>query len=333
MKKNIFVLSIFTFIILLGCAKAPKKILLIFSYHPEYSWVVEQTKGVEEILTDKVFSQKDKTVIQHGKYEIEKFYLDTKRKTSLEWKTEISEKAVEKIDEFKPDIVIVFDDNACEMVAKKYIGKKLPFVFCGMNGEPSDYGFPAENITGVIERLHINESYELLKQILPDVEKIAFITDNSHTSQKAVSRINKADFPAEISEIVTTNDLDEWKEKIKDFQKNVEAIGIISYHTIKADGKSIPSEEVIHWTLANNQLPEFVFIDFVIADGAFCGVTVSGYEQGKAAAEIAVRILNEEKPSDIQISRTSVVIPMINLERAKQLNLKIDEEILKKYGR
>jgi len=70
----------------------------------------------------------------------------------------------------------------------------------------------------------------------------------------------------------------------------------------------------------------------VIADGAFCGVTISGYEQGKAAAEIAVRILNDEKSADIQISRTNVVIPMINQQRAKQLNLKIDEEILKKYG-
>lgn len=332
MRKIIFYFCILSLGLFLGCAKAPKKVLLIFSYHPEYTWVVEQTKGVEDILMDKVYDLEDKTIIQNSKYKIEKFYLDTKRKTSLEWKTEISEKAVEKIDEFKPDIVIVFDDNACELVAKQYIGKKLPFVFCGMNGEPSDYSFPAENITGVIERLHINESYKLLKQILPGVEKIAFITDNSHTSNKIVSRINIADFPAEISEIVTTNNFDKWKTKIKDLQKNVDAIGIILYHTIQADGKSIPSEEVIDWTLANNQLPEFVFWDFVIADGAFCGVTISGYEQGKVAAEIAKRILNGEKPSEIQISRTNVVIPMINLERTKQLNLKIDEETLNKYG-
>jgi len=332
MRKVIFYFCILGLGLFLGCAKDPKKVLLVFSYHPEYSWVKEQTKGVEDILTDKVFDQEDETIIQHSKYNIEKFYLDTKRKTSLEWKTEISEKAVEKIAEFKPDIVIVFDDNACELVAKQYIGKKLPFVFCGMNGEPSDYGFPAENITGAIERLHIDESYKLLKQILPDIEKIAFITDNSITSQKIVSRINKADFPAEISEIFTTNDLDEWKTKIKDFQTSVDAIAIILYHTIQADGKSIPSEEVIDWTLANNQLPEFVFWDFVIADGAFCGVTISGYEQGKAAAEIAKIILNGEKPADIQISRTNVTIPMINLERTKQLNLKIDEKILKKYG-
>lgn len=52
---------------------------------------------------------------------------------------------------------MLFDDNACELVGKKYINKTLPLVFCGMNGEPENYGFPAENITGVVERHHLRE--------------------------------------------------------------------------------------------------------------------------------------------------------------------------------
>ena len=123
--------------------KTGKKVLLIFSYHPEHPWVIEETRGAEDIL-------KNKGV------ETEKFYLDTKRNTSAEWKKKVSEEAVKKIEKFKPDLVIVFDDNACELVAMKYAGKSLPFVFCGMNGDPEDYGFPAENIAGVVERQHIN---------------------------------------------------------------------------------------------------------------------------------------------------------------------------------
>ncbi|MCK4475213.1 MAG: hypothetical protein KAU16_00615, partial [Methanophagales archaeon] len=146
--------------------KTGKKVLLIFSYHPEYPWVIEETRGVEDIL-------KDKGV------ETEIFYLDTKRKTSAEWKKKVSEDAVKKIDELEPDLVIVFDDNACELVAMKYVGKSLPFVFCGMNGDPEDYGFPAENIAGVVERQHINGTIDLLKQLVPNVKKAAIITDNS----------------------------------------------------------------------------------------------------------------------------------------------------------
>ncbi|MFC1904908.1 ABC transporter substrate-binding protein, partial [Chloroflexota bacterium] len=161
--------------------------LLVFSYHPEYSWVAEETRGVDDIL-------KDRGV------ETEIFYMDTKGNTSTEWKEKVAEEAVKKIGESKPDLVIAFDDNACELVAKKYIGKSLPFVFCGMNGEPEDYGFPAQNITGVIERPQVEATVNLLKQLVPDVEKLAIITDDSPTSQAFIASMKKTILPIEISE-------------------------------------------------------------------------------------------------------------------------------------
>ena len=182
MKKLYFIVGILSLIALsisiIGCAKPAEKILLIFSYHPEFSWVAEQTSGVEDVLEDKGF-------------QIDKFYLDTKRNTSAEWMEKVAEEAVQKIGEFNPDIVIVFDDNACELVAKKYIGTSLPFVFCGMNGDPEEYGLPAANITGVIERNHIRESVELLKKLAPDVEKIGVITDSSPTTDRPRERLKK----------------------------------------------------------------------------------------------------------------------------------------------
>ena len=146
MNKACLIASIILLVVAIsGCAKPSEKVLLIFSYHPDYVWVIEETRGAEGVLRDKGV-------------QIEKFYLDTKRKTTPEWKKKVSEDAVRKIEQFKPDLVIVFDDNACELVAKKYIGKSLPFVFCGMNGEPQAYGFPAENIIGVIEREHLKQT-------------------------------------------------------------------------------------------------------------------------------------------------------------------------------
>ncbi|MCK4338384.1 MAG: hypothetical protein KAW87_00120, partial [Candidatus Cloacimonetes bacterium] len=139
MKRHYIVISVLLLIFVLGCAKTGKKVLLVFSYHPEYYWVMEEAKGAEEVLKGKGIT-------------IEKFYLDTKRHTDSEWWENIADEAVKKIDEFEPGVVIVFDDNACEHVAVKYAGKTLPFVFCGMNGDPEDYGFPAENIAGVVER-------------------------------------------------------------------------------------------------------------------------------------------------------------------------------------
>lgn len=317
MKKLCFIISVLLLVAVLGCIKPSEKVLLIFSYHPEHPWVVEETRGAEDILGERGV-------------ETEKFYLDTKRNTSAEWKEEVAEEAVRKIDDFKPDLVIVFDDNACELVAKEYIGESLPFVFCGMNGEPEDYGFPAQNITGVIERHHLEATIELLKQLVPDVEKLAIISDDSPTSQAFITRVRNIIPPVEISEFYTTNDFDAWKAEVQELQTKVDAIGIYVYHTIKenSEEESLPPEDVLGWTLENSELPGFAFSDFTVRDGVLCGVTVSGYEQGMTAAEIAIRILNGETPADISIQCPEKGTPMINEIRAEELNIEIPADVL-----
>jgi ABC-type uncharacterized transport system substrate-binding protein len=317
MKKLCFIISVLLLVAVLGCIKPSEKVLLIFSYHPEHPWVVEETRGAEDILEERGV-------------ETEKFYLDTKRNTSAEWKEEVAEEAVRKIDDFKPDLVIVFDDNACELVAKEYIGESLPFVFCGMNGEPEDYGFPAQNITGVIERHHLEATINLLKQLVPDVEKLAIISDDSPTSQAFITRVRNIIPPIEISEFYTTNDFDAWKAEVQELQTKVDAIGIYVYHTIKenSEEQSLPPEDVLGWTLENSELPGFAFSDFTVRDGVLCGVTVSGYEQGMTAAEIAIRILNGETPADIPIECPEKGTPMINRIRAEELNIEIPADVL-----
>lgn len=319
MKVLYLMVSVLLLVSAVGAAQVKEKVLLVFSYHPEYSWVIEETRGVEDVLEGKGIT-------------IEKFYLDTKRRTSAEWKKQVAEDAMKKIEEFKPDLVMVFDDNACELVAKKYIGKTIPFVFGGMNGEPGDYGFPAENITGVLERGHVNESIELLKQLVPGLTKAAIITDNSLSSQAFISRVRKTTLPIEIYEFYSSDDFDTWKARVEELQSKVDVIGLFLYHTIKEKGKevSLPAEEVLRWTLENSGLPEFSLFDFTVKGGALCGVTLSGYEQGKATAEIALMILAGASPANISIKYPEKGIPMINETRAKELKINIPKDLLQK---
>jgi putative tryptophan/tyrosine transport system substrate-binding protein len=86
---------------------------------------------------------------------------------------------------------------------------------------------------------------------------------------------------------------------------------------------------VLGWTLENNKLPDFAFSDFTVKDGVLCGVTESGYEQGKAAANIAVRILNGETPENIPVERPDKGMKMVNETRAKELGIEIPADVLK----
>lgn len=301
-----------------SCDRKPEtyRVFNVFSYHPEYNWVIEEMDGVNEVFQDHQIVS-------------ESFFMDTKRKTSTEWKLKMADSAMKLIEQFDPDLVMVFDDNACEYVATQFIGTEMPVVFCGMNFDPAHYGFPTKNITGVTEEFPLKSLVELLHELAPDVQKIAFISDKSPTSAGIEEDIRKMEKPVEIVDIKTTNDFNEWKSTIEAWQDQVDAIGIITYHTITdtATGESMNPADVMRWTIENNKQPDFSSFDFAIYDGALCSYYIPGNEQGAMAAEMALEILQGKSPEKIDISYPTQGIRLVNNERARQLGLEIPAEI------
>ena len=299
-----------------------KEVFVVFSYHPEFSWVISENEGLDEVFSDK-------------KVTIEKFYMDTKRKTSQDWKKKISEDAIAKIEATNPDILIVFDDNACEWVAKHFANTDLPVVFAGMNNEPSDYGFPAKNIAGVVERIPFHDIISFLKQLKPDVQKVAFISDESPTSKGIKDLLSNMKLQVNVTEFFTTNDFNQWKSKILDWQDQVDAIGVITFNTLTdpETEESLFPGKVIEWTIANNKLPDFASFEFGVKYGLLCGATSPANIQSKTAAEIALKILDGANPEDLKIINPPNVTRLINTKRAQQLEIKIPEgEVYVKIG-
>jgi len=295
---------------------AVKKVFVVFSYHPEFSWHIDENKGINEIFTGQ-------------NLEIERFYMDTKHKTSHEWKQTIADSAIARITTLQPDVLMVFDDNACELIAKHYADSTLPVVFAGMNYEPAHYGFPTANITGVVEHIPLEAMIDLAKELVPTVQKVAFISDDSPTSSGIDERLQTLDLAVEILEVVSTNDFNMWKTKITTWQDQVDAIGLFSYNTIN-DAKgaiSMPPASVMQWIIENNNLPEFASFDFAVKDGALCGAYKPGIQQGKSAAGLVLKILAGTSPADLKIIDPQESVKIVNLTRAKQLGIEIPKDI------
>jgi ABC-type uncharacterized transport system substrate-binding protein len=79
----------------------------------------------------------------------------------------------------------------------------------------------------------------------------------------------------------------------------------------------------------NSDLPDFSFWADRISYGTLCAMTVSGYEQGVAAGEIAKGILVDGKsPSSFPFEPTAKGEPCISLARANKLNLSVKSDLL-----
>jgi hypothetical protein len=93
-----------------GASKRKYKILHVMSYHSPWEWTDDLTRGFMDELSG-------------VEVEYLAFQMDTKRKSSEEWKQSIAAEARNLIDTWKPDLVYTTDDNAQKYVAGHYVNR------------------------------------------------------------------------------------------------------------------------------------------------------------------------------------------------------------------
>ncbi len=297
---------------------AGKKVLLVHSYHTGYPWVDAITHGVRRALSA-------------SRVDLQIYYMDTKRNTSAEYKTQVGRTAKKIIAEWQPDIVIAADDNAQQYVAKDYAGAPRPqVIFCGVNAELGEYGYPASNVTGILERPHFSSSLELLRRICPETKRIALVSDDSPTSAGALRYIKACRTAFEIVSCETPTTFAQWQAAIRRAQDSADAIAIYMYHTVKRAGErqSMPPKEVMDWTVANSRLPIVGFFIFTVDDGALCGFLEFGVEHGFRAGKIALDLLRGRTAKDVPIVTALDGQSMLNLGTARKLGIEVSREVL-----
>ena len=287
------------------------RVLLVHSYHAGYPWVDSITRGVRMALPA---SDVDLQVI----------YMDTKRHTDELFKGRAGEEARQIMAEWQPRVVIAADDNAQAYFATHLVGHDdIQVVFCGVNAKPEKYGYPAVNVTGVLERPHYQGCIALLRRHIPSARRIALLSDDSPTSAGALEFMTDEGTESRIvsKEMATT--FEEWKDAVRRLQTTADAIGIYMYHTVTETGsaRSLDPKIVMNWTVANCARPIVGFFIFAVDDGALCGYLESGVEHGLRAGQMTIEILSGRAAGEIAIVTALEGQSMLNLETARQLNL------------
>jgi ABC-type uncharacterized transport system substrate-binding protein len=298
------------------------KILHVMSYHLDWEWTTDQLMGFQEALKD--------LDVEYKIYE-----MDTKRKSTEEWKEKAGKEARELVYNWQPDLVYTNDDNAQKYVTRYFVNDKIPFVFGAVNANPADYGFiGGKNITGVLEQEHIVETIELTRNLVPNIKKIAVFFDDDPTWPGVMQRIKQKaalSLPnVEFTDWYFVKTFQEYQEKIKECQSKVDALALLGIHTFKdATGQNVLWQDVLKWTTENSHLPDFSFWKDRVGCGTLCAVYVSGYEQGLAAGRIAKGILSEgNPPNSFKMEPTIKGQPIISLARVKKLGLQVKSKIL-----
>ncbi|WP_028863671.1 ABC transporter substrate-binding protein [Psychromonas aquimarina] len=281
-------LSAWLFIILICLPlqlSAKQKILIIESYHSEYSWDKSYIQGIKSVL--------------HNDFELSYFQMDTKRLAKPLY-DERAALAWQFYQQQQPDLVILGDDNALNYLGTLFSETTTPVIYLGINNNPRHYNIhKSKNISGVLERPFIKRSIPAMAQLLPQkADKILLMFDNSRTSYVILEEVFSSNTQMVLSgikiEIRLIGDWDTWKNKLLTAKsKGYDAVFLGLFHTLKdQEDRHVPAEQVLKWSAENTPVPPFAFWDFAVgADKTIGGLVLFGYEQGKLAAEMAREVL------------------------------------------
>jgi len=322
-----------------GASRA--RILVVSSYHREYLWSRDTAAGVNAALLDvgwlddeaqaETFLRTDRVVSSRA--ELVKLWMDTKRANDRASIARAVAAVVAEVERLRPDVVLLGDDNAANYVGSYFLDTRLPLVFWGVNGDPTKYRLidslerPGHNVTGVYQAGYLREGVEWLRRLLPEVQRLAVLSDDSPTSRakaKQLERLGAAgELPVQVIEVVVTNSYETWKARALDLAPAVDAFFVLNHNTLRdRDGRVVDQLEAGAWYLEHVRKPDIGQERQFVVEGILCAVDDSGFKQGYEAVRVAHRIVaGGEQPSEIAVYAPTRGEFVVNLERARMLGL------------
>jgi putative tryptophan/tyrosine transport system substrate-binding protein len=229
-----------------------------------------------------------------------------------------------------PDVVLA--PGASTLGPLLQVTRTVPIVFA-IVADPVGAGFidslarPGGNATGFtsFEYAIGGKWLELLKQIGPDVTRIAILRDPatpSGTGQFGVIQAMAPSLKMEVSPVNLRNAA-EIESAVTAFARSSNG-GLI----LTASGLAIVHRDLIVKLAAQHRLPAVYFDRSFVAAGGLISYGPDNNDQFRRAAGYVDRILKGEKPADLPVQAPTKYELVVNLKTAKNLGLEIPTPVL-----
>ena len=314
----IFFITWVIFILPLTASSAQNKVLVVMSYEETYPWVDEIRQGIESFLASTC--------------QIKYFYMNTK--VDLLNGPKRAKKAYELYKKWKPDGVIVADDNGQSMFVVPYLKDKVatPVIFCGVNANAEKYGYPASNVSGVLEREPMQASLVFLKQMVPSAKTFAFISKVSPTTDQVEKQLQREKdlFPLKFVGAYKLKNMDEVIVAVKKLKTQCD---ILLYITMEGlpdrNGMPLTDRDILPKIYKDFAKPIITNAPYRVRYGALCAVVKAGQEHGRLSAEMLIKAMKGTPISKIPITRNRFGRRIINIDVMKALSIQPKPELIR----
>ena len=328
-------------------AEEKKRIFVVSSYHKAYLWSQSTQKGLSQAMLDYGYLDDERQITQFAESDmvesskaiIHKAWMDSKQKNEPRALAQATDRIMSAIAAFRPDLVLLGDDNAANYVGNQLLDTETPVVFWGINGLPLKYGLvesmdnPGHNVTGVWQAGYHKESLQFLHSLVPDAKTFAILACDSETSRPNVKQIQalarSGQLPLQLVDVVITNSFAEFRQRALDLAQRVDAFFVLNHDTLRDErGNHVDMLTVGRWYLENIRKPEASHEDQFVREGMLLTANDSGFNQSYRAFEMAYDILEQGlNPGRIRTATPSRGPFMVNRPRAKMLGISLDNPL------
>jgi PAS domain S-box-containing protein len=271
-------------------------VLVLHSYSPDFVWTQSQQAGVDAVFGPLA-----------GDYDLRIEYLDAVHHPELLKGPELLELLRAKLSRQRFQVVLTSDNAAFDYarVHRPELFPGVPIVFTGVNGYRAELLQGETGITGVAEDTDLAGTLRVLLQLRPGTKRIVFPGMADDLTYRAIRSTVARELAAVPPQVATVfpeyPDVDAAVEDLRRLPQDAAIVIMSNMRT--ADGEGITSQRVVELVSDAAPVPVFTNWDFVVGHGALGGSVISGVEQGRRAAEIALRVLRGERPESIPVSR------------------------------
>jgi diguanylate cyclase (GGDEF)-like protein/PAS domain S-box-containing protein len=273
-----------------AAASHPEKtyrILYVNSYHRGYLW----SDGIEQGLRERLSASGKKIDVY-----IE--FLDTQRFPDLDHLPLLAKVFSTKHFKIHYDAVVVSDNDAFYFAVthRARIFPDTPLIFCGYNSFRPDVLKGVTNVAGVNEEVDFRGAIDTALAVHPQTERLVFITSDYYAS----GRRNQ--------ERVETDILPSYRGRYKILQlKNLylqdmeqrlakqpprSLVFVLGDPVDNRDERFISLPDYYRRVAAASAAPVYSFWDFALNTGVMGGRIITGPDQGRRVAEIALQVLD-----------------------------------------
>lgn len=205
----------------------------------------------------------------------------------------------------KPDLIIAAGPQSFELLAESHEAfiRETPIIFCELLGETPDRSKSGLHVTGVMSRLQPEQTLKAALQLLPGTKHVV-VVGGTGKFDEVWERVAKQAFQKYESKLEFTYLTDLTMSSLLERLRNLPPNTIVYHTSIAQDAggeRFIGSAQSVPLVAGAANAPVFVMDDVDLKAGTVGGALVNWPDAGRAAGELAVRVLNGESPDDIPI--------------------------------